>query len=182
MEKYFHNGIEVTYQIVSGKFLNQLHENGIRPIELPEEDLSYRVLRYTSQDKKYYAVIVPFQSDGYAEKVFITDQVPEDGFKNLINDVIEQADGGSPAQIRSRFSIAYEKARTKADMYLNFYSSNEAYGKIDQLLGVDIGSDSTKSRNQFLKIELESCGYTKEIIDMIEISDVDMSEIRKIFE
>lgn len=182
MDKYFHNSIEVIYQIINGRFLNQLHGNNIRPTELPEEDLSYRVFRYADQNRMHYAAIIPFQADGYAEKVFITDQLPEDGFKNLINDVIEQADGGSPAQIRSRFSIAYEKARTKADMYLNFYSSNEAYGKIAQLLGVDIGSDSTKSRNQFLKIELESCGYTKEIIDMIEIPDVDMSEIRKIFE
>ena len=182
MDKYFHNGIEVVYQIINGRFLNQLHGNNIRPTELPEEDLNYRVFRYAYQNRIHYAAIVPFQANGYAEQVFITDQVPEDGFKHLIDDVINQVDGGSPARIRSRFSIAYEKALSQTDMYLNFYSSNGSYRESPQDLGINIGLDSREARNHFLKIELESYGYTKEIIDMIEVPDVDMDKIRKLWE
>lgn len=120
MKEFLHNGKKVIYQTVQDEsFLDLLNNAGIVPEEVPDEDLSYRVFKYTKDDQKRYAcVLVANAPDAYVEKVYITYDFPEDGFYNLMLDITGQLGGDDPKMIRSRLSIATEKAEDMAREFI----------------------------------------------------------------
>ena len=52
MKEFLHNGKKVIYQTIQDEsFLDLLNNAGIVPEEVPDEDLSYRVFKYTKDEQ-----------------------------------------------------------------------------------------------------------------------------------
>lgn len=178
MKEFLHNGKKVIYQTVQDEsFLDLLNNAGIVPEEVPDEDLSYRVFKYTKDDQKRYAcILVANAPDAYVEKVYITYDFPEDGFYNLMLDITGQLGGDDPKMIRSRLSIATEKAEDKAkDWIKEKYPENY----MDWFF-MGYPEDVQKEYNDMRKLALIHFGYSLETLDQISAPDVDMDYMRDI--
>lgn len=178
MGEYSHNGKTVRYQeIIDKSFLQVLAENGIRPAEIPDPDLRYRVFSYTVDgNHRYAAVIVANAPDAYIERVFITETIPEDGFWNMMMDVSRQNSGGKPEEMESRLHLAGVEAHKKALEYIQEKYSEQA-GKW-MLSGYPAEIENEIREEE--KRHYLNYGYTLEILDMIEVHDVDMEYVKNI--
>lgn len=86
MEKFNHYGVEVIYQVIDGPFEEVLKQNGVKYTALPYiEDI---VFRYEKNGRRKYAYIeVEKLPDDYAERVYITSEIPEDlSWKGIAED------------------------------------------------------------------------------------------------
>ena len=178
MKEFLHNGQKVIYQTVQDEsFLDLLNKAGIIPEEVPDEDLSYRVFKYTKDNQKRYAcVLVANAPDAYIEKVYITYDFPEDSFYNLMLDITGQLGGDDPKMIRSRLSIATEKAEDKAEDWIK-----EKYPEnyMDWFF-TGYPEDVQKEYNNMRKLVLIHFGYNLETLDQISAPDVDMEYMKDI--
>jgi len=116
MKEYSHNGEPVIVQTASpGKFEKFLQKEEIEYGELPYLDSKVRVLRYTKEGCKRYAVIRRWSNpEDCGEDIYITGSVPEDSWKDLIRDVDDQMKGGKPQKIKTRRELAVRYANAKA--------------------------------------------------------------------
>ena len=109
MQRYNHYGVEVVRQIIDGSFTDYLKKEGIKYTELPFDDI---IVTYEKDGVKKYAVIFPLLiPDDYAEKVYVTERIPDDcDWKALVNDVEAQHDGEEPKKIKTRIRYMLDKA------------------------------------------------------------------------
>ena len=177
MKEFLHNGKKVIYQTVQDEsFLDLLNKAGIVPEEVPDEDLSYRVFKYTKDDQKRYAcVLVANAPDAYVEKVYITYDFPEDGFYNMMLDITGQLGGDDPDIPRSRLSIAAEQAENKAHEWVK----KKFPGKEIEFCLMDYPEEAQKEFDMIYKLALNSYGYYLDTLDKIIAPDVDMDYMRK---
>lgn len=177
MREFLHNGKKVIYQTIQDEsFIDLLNKSGIVPEEVPDEDLSYRVFKYTKDDqKRYVCVLVANAPDAYIEKVYITYDFPEDGFYNLMLDVTGQLKGDDPKIVRSRLSIAFENATNKANEWIE-----KKYPNHMDWFFTGYPEDVQKEFNHMIKLSLNSYGYDIETLDKIKSPDVDMEYIKEI--
>lgn len=177
MKEFFHNGEKVIYQEVQDhSFLDLLNESGIIPEEVPDDNLCYRVFKYTKDGENRYAcVIVVNALDAYIEKVYITFKFPEDGFYNMMLDITGQIGGDQPIKCRSRLSIAAERADDKAKEWIKKqYPEQEA----DWFFN-GYPEDVQEEYNKIYKQALNFFGYYLEMLDKIYAPDVDMDYTRE---
>ena len=178
MKEFIHNGQKVIYQTVQDEsFLNLLNKSGIIPEEVPDEDLRYRVFKYTKNEQKRYAcVLVANAPDAYIEKIYITYVFPEDGFHNLMLDITGQLDGDKPQIIKSRLSIAIDEAENKAREWIK-----EKYPEnYKNWFFIGYPENVQKEYNVMRKLALNHFGYDFETIDQINAPDVDISYVKNI--
>ncbi len=172
MKEFLHNGERVIYQETQDEsFLDFLNKSGIIPEEVPDENLRYRVFKYTKDGQKRYAcVLVANAPDAYIEKVYITFSYPEDGFYNMMLDITGQIDGEKPEIINSRIKIALKQAEIKAKDWIDKKYPDECinwllYGYPDEV---------QKEYDYMKKLALNSFGYYIETLTKISAPDVDM--------
>lgn len=177
MREFLHNGNKVIYQTIQDEsFIDLLNKSGIVPEEVLDEDLTYRVFKYTKDDQKRYAcVMVAYAPDAYIEKVYITYEFPEDGFYNLMLDITGQLNGDDPKMVRSRLSIAFESATNKANAWIE-----KKYPNHMDWFFTEYPEDVQKEFNHMIKLALNSYGYDLETLDKIKSPDVDMEYIKEI--
>ena len=178
MKELLHNGQKVIYQTVQDEsFLDLLNKSGIIPEEVPDEDLSYRVFKYTKDDQKRYAcVLVANDPETYVEKVYITYEIPEDGFYNMMLDVTGQLGGAEPKTTRSRLSVAYQEAKTRANKWIEKrYPENYMMWSM-----MGYPENIQNEYNDVVKQALQHFGYSLETLDMINAPDIDMEYMKNL--
>ena len=177
MKEFLHNGEKVIYQVVQDqRFLDILNSSGIIPEEVPDENLRYRVFKYTKDGQKRYAcVLVANAPDAYIEKVYITFEYPEDGFYNMMLDITGQIGGEQPKICRSRLSIAANQADDKAKEWIKKQYPDEEMN----WFFTGCPEDVQKEYNEMYKLALNSFGYYLDTLDKISAPDVDMDYVRK---
>ena len=178
MKKFSHNGEEVIYQEIQDQsFLDLLNESGIVPEEIPDDNLRYRVFKYTINNKRRYAcVLVANAPDAYIEKIYITFVYPEDGFYNLMLDITGQIDGSEPKMLRSRLSIATEQAENKAKEWIE----NKYINDHMEWFFNGYPKDVQEEYNQMYNLALNQFGYDLKTLDKINAPDIDMNYMKKI--
>lgn len=179
MKEFLHNGEKVIYQTVQDeRFLDLLNKAGIIPEELPEDNMSYRVFKYTKDGVKRYAcVMVANAPDTYIEKIFITYAFPEDGFENLMLDIVGQKQGDNEKIIRSRLSVANAKAESSAlewikKEYPEQYNNYILYGEFPE--------EIQKEYNNMYKLSMNYFGYHIEDLEKISAPDCDMDYMKNV--
>lgn len=178
MKKFSHNREEVIYQEIQDQsFLDLLNESGIVPEEIPDDNLRYRVFKYTINNKRRYAcVLVANAPDAYIEKIYITFVYPEDGFYNLMLDITGQIDGSGPKMLRSRLSIATEQAENKAKEWIE----NKYINDHTEWFFNGYPKDVQEEYNQMYNLALNQFGYDLKTLDKINAPDIDMNYMKKI--
>lgn len=178
MKEFLHNGETVKYQEIQDEsFLGLLNKAGIVPEEIPDENLWYRVFKYTKDGEKLYAgVIVANAPEAYIEKVYITSKVPDDGFHDLMLDVSGQNAGRDPKMIKSRLSVAAEEAYKEAKKWIR-----KKYPK-DYMAWEFMGypQNIQNEYNDVVKQSLVHFGYSLETLDLINAPDVDLEYMKNI--
>ena len=177
MKKFSHNGEEVIYQEIQDQsFLDLLNESGIFPEEIPDDNLRYRVFKYTINNKRRYAcVLIANAPDAYIEKIYITFAYPEDGFYNLMLDITGQIDGSEPKMLRSRLSIATERAENKAKEWIE----NKYINDHMEWFFNGYPEDVQEEYNQMYNLALNQFGYDSETLDKINAPDIDMDYMKQ---
>lgn len=132
MEKFNHYGVEVIYQVIDGPFEEVLKQNGVKYTALPYiEDI---VFRYEKDGQRRYAYIeVEKLPDDYAERVYITSEIPEDlSWKGIAEDYRNQKSGERPANLHTRAYMIFSAAYNDALRNMPFtFDLNAAPGKRD---------------------------------------------------
>lgn len=181
MQEYTHNGERVIFQqAVDECFIDFLNGKGIVPEELPDDDFTYCVFKYTLDGKlRYAAVQKPITMDAYVENIYITFAIPEDGWLNLIKDVEGQQRGEEPKKMQSRLSLAYEYVERRAREILS-----EKYPDADHFELALYGYPKVYEKEYLktIKYLLLDIGYTEENIMKVQANDVDKDYLKKIFE
>lgn len=178
MREFLHNGEKVIYQVVQDQsFLDILNKSGIIPEEVPDDNLRYRVFKYTKDGESRYAcVLVANAPDAYIEKVYITFKFPEDGFYNMMLDITGQLDGDEPKIRRSRLSIAANQADDQAkELIKEKYPEQEMNWFFS-----GYPEEVQKEYDQMYKLALNSFGYYLDTLEKISAPDVDMEYMRKV--
>ena len=184
MKEFLHNGERVVYQQTLGvSFLSLLNDKGIIPEELPIEDMSYRVFKYEIDGVKRYACVMKLISqDEYSENVYITWTVPEDGFYNMMMDVLLQEEGKEPQPIRSRLSVAIELAEKEAHEWIaQKYSNEERMGWIVTGI-VGYPEEVQKDFDFTFKLYMNKYGYNSSILSGINVPRFNLERIKRILE
>ena len=172
MAEYIHNDEKVIYQTVQDQsFIDALNAEGIKPEELPDPEMSYRVFKYSKNGQKRYAIVQEaIGADTYAEKVFITFAVPEDSWKELMLDIIGQIEGEEPKQIESRLNKAIIEAEKAADEWIT-----KRYG------AAEIWENKHKQeRDSMFKLFLSGNGYNYAMLNKISAPDTDIEYLKQI--
>lgn len=178
MKEFVHNGETVKYQEIQDEnFLNLLNNAGIIPEEIPDENLNYRVFKYEKDNKKIYAcVLVANDPETYVEKVYITYEMPEDGFYNMMLDVTGQLGGAEPKTTRSRLGIAMQEAFERANKWIQKkYPENYMMWSM-----MGYPENIQNEYNDVVKQALQHFGYSLEMMDMISAPDVDMKYMKNL--
>lgn len=177
-KEYTHNNKIVKYDtIINDTFLNILTKNGIRPTELPDSDLQYRVFSYTINGNHHYATVIGTNvPDEYIEKVFITDEIPVDGFRNMIEDVDAQNYGSTPKKVKSRLSLVADKARKMAEEFVVSKYPMHEFEWTFQGYPTEIENEIRKME----KLYYQRYGYYKEMLDRIDAPDVNLEYVKGI--
>lgn len=172
MAEYIHNDEKVIYQTVQDQsFIDALNAEGIKPEELPVPEMSYRVFKYSKNEKKRYAIVKEASgADTYSEKVFITFVVPEDGWKELMLDIIGQIEGEEPKTIESRLNMAVAEAEKAANEWIT-----KRYGDAEMW-----ENKHKKERDSMFKLFLSGNGYDYEMLDKISAPDTDIDYLKQI--
>ena len=175
MKKYTHNGVEVLAQSVRyDDFVKNLNDHGITPVELPVYIYHYVVLRYELDGTTKYAV-----SGTERHETFLTTQVPEDNWENLIKDCQGQANGEKPEKLRSRFNMMLAKAEENAFELISDKMPNDL--PIMSVMG--LSRLPKKEQDIFLlcvKTNMTGYGYDKEYINRIQLTSLEKEVITKI--
>lgn len=173
MEKYTHNGVEVLVQAVRfDEFAKSLKDHGIIPVELPVDIYNYVVLRYDLDGQTKYAV-----SGEY--KTFLTTQIPEDSWEDLIRDCQNQANGEKPEKLRSRFNLLLGKAEAAA--YKDISDKDPDGLPIMSIIGLSrLPKDEQDKFLQTVKRMMISYGYDKDYIDCVSMTPNEKSVITKL--
>ncbi|MGJ0961645.1 hypothetical protein ACR75P_08165 [Faecalicoccus pleomorphus] len=174
--KLEHNGVEVLCQYVPYyEFIENLNQNGIKPTELPVMPVNYIVMSYDLDSITKYAVVGKAR-----DQVFLTTKVPEDGWDSLIKDCNNQASGGKPSKMRSRFSIALEKAEERAYSWVEEKVPNAK----PNVWTMDISGYSKEAQDKFInKVHFSmegEYGYNKDYIEQIQLTPREKEIINKI--
>lgn len=173
MNELMHNGIPVHYD-ENPNFLKWLHKNGIIPFEIPDPNFNYRVFRYEFDGEKRYACVIGATTPGdgeYFEKIFITSEIPEDGFENLMKDCMAQRTAflshseHEPEKIKSRLHLAVEKAVKNADEFIAKKYPEESFF---WALNGDYPDSVKKERQKLISEKLNFTGYYVDMIDYLD--------------
>lgn len=173
VKKYVHNHIEVLRQIIDTKFTQALRKKGLGFVELPL--LSHHVVTYTVDGQKKYALIVPQPiPDDYNETVYITSEIPADGWEMMMKDVEAQNDGAEPSQMPSRLKVFLEKASQVA--------TNKLFEKypIEDVFSASIRALPEPELLKEIKYELVYLGYDLEDLETVDSHDVEPKFIEKL--
>ena len=178
MEKYIHNGVEVTFQVADiGEFLKLLNSNGIIPSELPI--LDEKVYKYFVDGQKKYAIVVGVADE--CERIYITTEVPEDSWGDLVHDVEGQRRKEKPASLKTRAEIVLREALKKA--------SERADKECGELgLHEDPSAEEEKHIDEWyssyyfwIREELSNYGYSKDSFNSIQ-DGIKEDLLKKIYE
>lgn len=176
MYTFMHNGKEVRFQeFKNARFLSILNDMAIIPSELPELSMSYRVFKYRHNGVDTYACVVGDLTFG-SESVYITESYPDDGFWNLMVDVMGQLKGDKPEEARSRLGMVLDEAVNGALKSINELHKEKKYTFLS--MPNDIMDECVK----MIKNTLVMYGYDLQTIDMISAPDVDMEKVRRILQ
>lgn len=178
MKEYMHNGVKVIFQTLQDEsFLDYLNKEGIKPEELPDKDLRYRVFYYIKDNQEKYACITTGNApDVYTEKIYLTTEYPIDGFFNLIKDVDDQIKGENPHNISSRLKTAVMQAEKDAKDWIE----KQYPEKVKEWFFSGYPKEIKKEFKAMQKLALISYGYDLETLDKITVSDVDIHSIKDI--
>ena len=193
LKVYYHNGEPVYYQkIVNAHFLDYLFNCGIKFIELPVDDMDFRVLKYIVNGKRRYALTFISGREDYTEHIYITESIPEDGWKAFFYDAEDQVTmDWKPKKMKSRLRLAWEFSKRNTESYVgkkyilkeaNWYefyhgSSNTDFNWIEEMEDEEYTSNVDYDNvrldwNSNMKLNLIKCGYfNAEMIDKIDLSE-----------
>ncbi|MBQ7673531.1 MAG: hypothetical protein IJT36_03280 [Alphaproteobacteria bacterium] len=113
MKLFTHFGNEVTMQYGGDSFISYLFKNGMEYRVLPIIDDHYIVIAYKKDNITKYAVEIemsPTSDDANAGyRIVITDTIPEDGWDNMLLDVVRQEGGYEPSKPKSYVKEVLER-------------------------------------------------------------------------
>lgn len=175
MEKYTHNGVEVLVQSVRyDDFVKNLNGHDITPVELPVYIYHYVVLRYELDGVIKYAVC---GTERY--ETFLTTQIPEDSWENLIKDCQGQDNGEKPEKLRSRFNMMLAKAEENAFELISDKMPNDL--PIMSVAGLSrLPKEEQDAFLSCVKVNMTGYGYDKEYINRIQLTPTEKGVITKI--
>lgn len=183
MKKFMHNGIDVFYQeIVGQSFLDVLSKRNIIPVEIPYNDFAYRIYKYTVDGVRKYACCVTTTSSEYIEKVAITTEYPDDGFGEMMLDIIGQLNGETPRPVRSRLHLACRKARKNVIEYIHNKQKQKGEDALSVVFTDFESIEDNAEYKDLMRTFLVSYGYTPEIIKFLSPKDVDIESVLSYFE
>ena len=179
-----HNGVPVHYD-ENPNFLKWLHKNGITPFEIPDPNFYYRVFRYEFNGKKRYACVLGPNTHRDDEKIFITSEIPEDGFENLMKDCMAQRTAffahseHKPEKIKSRLHLAVEEAVKNADEFISQKYPEESFF---WALNGDYPDLVKKEKQKLISERLNFRGYYADMIDYLDEPEGYRDFVKKLLE
>lgn len=172
MKSYKHHGVEVIRQVIGTPFVRTLRNHSVDFVELPI--LEHHVLMYTSDRRKFALIVPQIQPDDYAETVYITSEVPIDGWEALRTDVEGQNEGKEPKPLQSRLKLFLDRA---IDAAINRLT--EDYPSENIFPTADIPE---KELLLEVRYEMAYLGWCLEDMRQADSHDVDKEFLRKLID
>lgn len=164
MERHNHYGIDVLFQIVETSFKKQLKDNGIAYIDLPVVE---NVIKYTTNGLERYALIVPCGVESYAEKVYITPEIPLDmSWEKLKEDIDNQLYGkkNPPMEMETKAHMLCRMVEEANNKQQNDFWNTCMENEIDPL---------------DFRMTLRTLGYEVEDLLEMDCHDVDVDKLNR---